>query len=368
MKMIKSNKHHYLLLLILLLLLAIYLLATCLITEDIAISPPLAELAEEQQQYKQASVNNKITFPNAHLPHKEYRHEWWYLTANLTSASGQRFASQWTLFRTAVNNRHWYFAHAALADTKDHLSAFRDGREEFANVELSDTPFRAVIDDWVWQSSVHLLPAKLSYGSGDYAGRNEDLDPEKWQVKLSLSSNGPFYLQGDKGFSKKHHSEDIASHYYSQPFIDVEGRILWQGEWLTVTGNAWFDREWGSSLLAQDQQGWDWFSLRLSKDKALMIYRIRSNKDDFIYGSLMSSNGDIDILPINDIDLNSRVINEFGYPQEFTLKVESQAVDIKIDIINKKQIMRFGIEYFEGMVDFDGSHTGQGFVEMTGYN
>ena len=30
--------------------------------------------------------------------------------------------------------------------------------------------------------------------------------------------------------------------------------------------------------------------------------------------------------------------------------------------------MRFGIEYFEGMVTFSGSHQGKGFVEMTGYS
>jgi predicted secreted hydrolase len=29
--------------------------------------------------------------------------------------------------------------------------------------------------------------------------------------------------------------------------------------------------------------------------------------------------------------------------------------------------MRFGIEYFEGMVTFTGSHQGRGFLEMTGY-
>ncbi len=374
MNVLKNSKGYYLLLLITLLLLVLYLLATYLIPEDTPISTPLTELAKDQQQYRQASVSNKITFPRAHSPHKEYRHEWWYLTANLTSDDGQRFASQWTLFRTAVNNRHWYFAHAGLADTKVHLSAFREGREELANVEVTATPFRAVIDDWIWQSSAQLLPAKLSYGSANYASNNtqlkesENIEQAIWQVKLSLSTSKPFYLQGNKGFSIKHRSEDIASHYYSQPFIDVKGKILWQGTWQTVTGNAWFDREWGSNLLAQDQQGWDWFSLRLSKDKALMIYRIRSDKADFIYGSLMYSNGDIDILSINDIYLQSNELSEFGYPQQFTLKIKSQGVDINIEIINNKQIMRFGIEYFEGMVTFAGSHTGQGFVEMTGYN
>jgi predicted secreted hydrolase len=383
MNVLKSRKWYFSLLLIILLLLVLGLLTVYLISANLPGRNPLKELAEDQQQYKQASAGNKIVFPEAHSPHKDYRHEWWYLTANLTSESGQRFASQWTLFRSAVNNRHWYFAHAALADTREHLSEFRHGREEFGNVEVSDSPFRAVIDEWIWQSSAQLLPAQLSYGSANYGSSNKQpestavtppvlesdhLDPQSWQVELSLSSSKPFYLHGDKGFSKKHRSENIASHYYSQPFIDVKGKILWQGKWQSVTGHAWFDREWGSSMLAQDQQGWDWFSLRLSEDKALMIYRIRSSKDDFLYGSLMHSNGDIDTLAIKDIKLQSRTLSKLGYPQGFTLKVKSQGIDLNVDIINNKQIMRFGIEYFEGMVNFNGSHIGQGFVEMTGYN
>ncbi|MDX2319962.1 MAG: lipocalin-like domain-containing protein [Moritella sp.] len=332
------------------------------------------KIQPNEQQYTQASPEYIFSFPQAHSPHKDYRHEWWYLTANLKSDSGMRFATQWTLFRTAVNQAQWYFAHGALADSKVHLAAFRQGREEFANVEITEQPFSAAIDDWLWQSSAALLPSKLlpskllpaqlSYGSA----RTAD---EEWQVILSLATMSPFFLQGEQGYSKKHQREAIASHYYSQPFIDVKGQILWQGQWLNVTGSAWFDREWGSAMLAKDQQGWDWFSLRLSADKALMIYRIRSSDQDFVYGSLMHSDGNIDILDTNDIKLSSHVSDTLDYPYAFDLQVEKQSigfnVDVRVAVINQQQIMRFGIEYFEGMVTFQGTHNGEGFVEMTGY-
>ncbi|SGZ03370.1 Putative uncharacterized protein [Moritella viscosa] len=325
---------------------------------------PLKGREGEEQQYAQALPENRLRFPQAHSPHKDYRHEWWYLTANLKSNTGIRFATQWTLFRTAVNQAQWYFAHGALADTKVHLAVFRQGREELTNVTITEQPFTAAIDDWLWQSSAALLPAQLSYGSAR-------TDSEAWQVKLSLVTKSPFFLQGEQGYSKKHQREAIASHYYSQPFIDVEGKILWQGQWLNVTGSAWFDREWGSAMLAQDQQGWDWFSIRLSTEKALMIYRIRSSEQDFIYGSLMHRNGDIDILDANNIKLVSHVNDTLDYPYEFDLRVEKQSiglnVDLRVAVINQQQIMRFGIEYFEGMVSFKGSHDGEGFVEMTGY-
>ncbi|WP_017221566.1 lipocalin-like domain-containing protein [Moritella dasanensis] len=331
---------------------------------------PLKYQETAERQYTQASAGYKIDFPQAHSPHKDFRHEWWYLTANLKSDTGIQFATQWTLFRTSVGQAQWYFAHAALADTNDHIAAFRHGREEFGNVTITSEPFSAAIDDWLWQSSAallpsNLLPAQLSYGSA----RTDDA---AWQAKLSLQTTSPFFLQGEQGYSQKHQREANASHYYSQPFIDVKGEVLWQGQWLNVTGSAWFDREWGSAMLADDQQGWDWFSLRLSSDKALMIYRIRSSEQDYVYGSLMYSDGRIEILDTNDIKLVSHVSDTLDYPHAFDLQVKKQSiglnVDVRVTVINQQQIMRFGIEYFEGMVSFKGTHVGEGFVEMTGYS
>lgn len=331
-------------------------------------SNPLKQLTTNDEQYALPSTENRIGFPQAHQPKKAYRHEWWYLTANLTTESGQEFASQWTLFRTAINNQHWYFAHAALADSHNHQSAFRNGRQAIGNVIINEQPFEATIDDWSWQSSGSLLPAQLRYGSTPYLIKATPNDHEVWQAKLSLASDTPFFLQGENGFSKKHQQLDIASHYYSQPFIEVSGEIFWQGQWQKATGNAWFDREWGSKLLAQDQHGWDWFSLRLSAEKALMIYQIRSDKSDFVYGSIMHSNGSIETLDKEDIHINAINDSNSKYPQTFQLTVAKDEIELTIHVVNKNQIMRFGIEYFEGMVTFTGSHQGQGFVEMTGYN
>lgn len=330
-------------------------------------------LADNRQQYQLASPDNIIDFPQAHWPHKNYRHEWWYLTANLTSKKGKKFATQWTLFRTSVDNKHWYFAHAALADEQKHFAEFREGREELGTVEVINTPFSAVINDWAWLSTESLLPAQLNYGSPLYQLQNDNVDATNsdkshWRAKLSLATNKDFYLQGDKGFSAKHRSENIASHYYSHPFIDVSGEVYWQGDWHKVSGSAWFDREWGSAMLAEDQQGWDWFSLRLNKQQALMIYRIRSKQQDYIYGNLMNSDGSSETLAISEITLKSGSLGSSDYPQSFVLSIEKMGLDINIKIINDQQVMGFGIEYFEGMVEFTGTHNGEGFVEMTGYH
>lgn len=330
----------------------------------------LTRLAEQDARYDLPKPENLLRFPDAHSPQKNYRHEWWYLTANLKTEDGQRLALQWTLFRTSEAERHWYFAHGAMADTKQHLNAFRNGREEFGNVTFTVNPFSAQIDDWEWRSSADFLPATLKFGDVQSTEAN-------WQAELSLTSSMlkqpnitlklPFFLQGKQGFNRKHATLNIASHYYSQPFIDVDGRIFWQGKWQSVSGYAWFDREWGSQFLAPDQRGWDWFSLRLDPNTALMVYRIRSHIEDYIYGNLMYRNGRSQILSSDDIELISITNADDTYPSVFKLIIVANDVDIEVKIVNKKQINQFGIEYFEGMATFTGSHQGEGFVEMTGY-
>ena len=345
---------------------------------------PLKLLTDADEKFATPSRDNQIIFPQAHAPQKAYRQEWWYLTATLTTEDGQSLASQWTLFRRAVGDKHWYFAHAALADVQSHNTAYRNGREEFGNVNITTEPFNATIDDWQWQSTSTLLPARLVYGSavGSIPSEADTLIKKTavvtaakndWQVELKLSTKQDYFLQGEKGFSLKHPSLNIASHYYSQPFIEVTGKVYWQGKWQKVTGQAWFDREWASQMLGQDQQGWDWFSLRLNESTALMVFRVRSDSEDYFYGSIMARNGEIRSITSNEISLisnndNHNSSSDSPYPQSFSLVIAKENIDISVQVINEQQIMRFGIEYFEGMVTFSGSHQGKGFVEMTGYS
>ncbi|GAW96857.1 MULTISPECIES: lipocalin-like domain-containing protein [Colwellia] len=352
---------------------------------------PLKYLTDADGKFASPSRDNQILFPQAHAPKKAYRQEWWYLTTTLTTEHGQSLASQWTLFRRAVGDKHWYFAHAALADAQSHNTAYRHGREELGNVNISAEPFNASIDDWQWQSTASLLPARLVYGSAvgsitsavTVAAVDRAINApitkkgivtkteNHWQVELKLTTTVEFFLQGENGFSIKHPNLNIASHYYSQPFIEVTGKVYWQGNWQKVTGQAWFEREWSSQPLGPDQQGWDWFALRLNDNTALMVFRARSDQQDYLYASIMTRNGDIRSIASNEISLTShdnKLTSNSPYPQSFSLLIAKENIDIKVTVVNEQQIMRFGIEYFEGMVTFSGSHQGQGFVEMTGYS
>src|SRR5688572_13814235 len=52
--------------------------------------------------FTQASQPREFVFPRDHGPHREFRHEWWYVTGHLDSTTGERFGFELTFFRYAL--------------------------------------------------------------------------------------------------------------------------------------------------------------------------------------------------------------------------------------------------------------------------
>ena len=61
-----------------------------------------AGLGESAEGFAPVVPGRTFAFPADHGPHPEFRIEWWYVTANLTDASGAAYGAQWTLFRQAI--------------------------------------------------------------------------------------------------------------------------------------------------------------------------------------------------------------------------------------------------------------------------
>ena len=48
-----------------------------------------------------------LKFPKDHNAHKDFKTEWWYITANLKNTKGDLFGIQWTLFRNKSDLNHF---------------------------------------------------------------------------------------------------------------------------------------------------------------------------------------------------------------------------------------------------------------------
>ena len=303
-------------------------------------------------------------FPTDHGPHNDYRIEWWYLTANLQAEDGTDYGLQWTLFRSALApeaGAGWtapqlWMGHAAVTTPTDHYVTERIGRGGIGQAGVTADPFEAWIDDWTLAGNWTTLDMTAS--GPDFA------------YDMDLTAQGPLIVHGDAGYSVKS-AGGQASYYYSQPYFDVAGTLILPDGQVAVTGSAWLDREWSSQPLAADQTGWDWFSLSFDDGTKMMGFLLRQS-DGSAYSSAtwIGSDGTTTAYPDGAFQAEPLVISDTSgatVPTTWRVQLADKGVDATVTAINTDAWMTTSVPYWEGPVRITGSHTGRGYLEMTGY-
>ncbi|MGJ8606275.1 MAG: lipocalin-like domain-containing protein [Marivita sp.] len=305
-----------------------------------------------------------LTFPADHAAHPDFRIEWWYLTSNLSAADGTEYGLQWTLFRSALapeagegfDTPQLWMGHAAVTTPEDHYVAERFARGGVGQAGVETDPFVAWIDEW--QLSGLTGPGVLRATGDDFS------------YDMRLSAQGPLVLHGDEGYSVKS-AEGQASYYYSQPFFDIAGTLsLPEGD-LAVNGSAWLDREWSSQPLSESQTGWDWFSLVFESGERMMGFLLRQ-EDGTAYTSAtwIDPQGRATALPPGAFQaepLSETEVANRSVPTRWAVRLPDHDVDITVEALNPQAWMATSVPYWEGPVTVDGSHSGRGYLEMTGY-
>ena len=312
-----------------------------------------------------------LQFPTDHGSHPAYRIEWWYLTATLQGADGRDYGIQWTLFRSALapeDGSGWqapqlWMGHAGLTTPDRHFRAERLARGGIGQAGVTADPFAAWIDDWAMTGTAPAGTDRLSALAVRASGTTFAYD-------LSLQADGPLVRHGDAGFSVKSR-EGQASYYYSQPFYTVTGTLTLPEGPVTVTGQGWLDREWSSQPLSENQTGWDWFSLSFASGAKLMGFQLRDDGPGFTSGTWIAADGtamplDYDALQVTPLDWAGVAGRQV--PVRWQLELPGRGLQVEVTALNPQSWMGTSVPYWEGPVRVTGSHTGQGYLEMTGYD
>jgi predicted secreted hydrolase len=323
----------------------------------------------------------ELEFPRDHGAHPRHRVEWWYVTARLQAAAGRRFGAQFALFRYALRpddeamREDWrsgqiYLAHSAVTDIDGDQFRFDEqsarGAAGLAGAEHA--PFRAWLGDCAIgaRTAAAFLPLQLQCGGSDFG------------YDLILRGTDTPVLHGDQGYSQKS-DQGSASAYYSYPQLSASGELWIGNERFQVDGNAWYDHEWTSGVLAGDQVGWDWFSLRLSDGSALMLFNIRRQDGSVASrrGTLIETDGSTRALVEGDIDVRphgewTSPHSGVRWPLRWTLS--SKSLDLTLNIVPAREDQEFdgAVRYWEGAIDASGQRGGKpvsagGYLELTGY-
>jgi predicted secreted hydrolase len=356
------------------------------LVKEVTVSSGLAELLSDQgiEGYAKAEEARQFTFPDDHGPHPEYRNEWWYVTGNLDGPAAERFGFELTLFRFALaplsvseprdlsawRTNQIFIGHFAVTDVarqKFHV-AERFARASVGLAGARARPFRVWLENWSL--------ASIEDSSSTWRARATAADME---LDLTLTPLKPLVFNGLRGLSQKSDKPGNATYYYSIPRLQTEGSLQINGTVFPVSGLSWLDREWGSSGLSSDQQGWDWFVVQLSDGSDLMFYSLRKldgSQDAHSAGTGVNRQGNstplgakdviIEVLAYWDSPLGTR------YPAAWRILCPLLDLDLQLEPVFKNQELNTSPRYWEGAVNVTGAKggvaiDGRGYVELTGY-
>ena len=327
---------------------------------------------------------------------------------NLHTNANSHIAKNWS------NGQQW-MGHASLHTAEQHYFEERFASGGVGNAYVNQQPFTTVIDDWVWKAaqaevqtgaeSKAMFPSLLKVAFGQISTHqpvkingkipataadslselNDTPGVSAVKVSLNLDTYGPFIKQGDNGYSKKTQDERLRSYYYSQPFINAKGTLNIEGNSVRVTGKGWFDHEWTSHLANSEAMGWDWFSLHLDDGNKLMAFRMHAMNENmknskskhseiFTTASYIAENGTketIDQANVSITPMAYETINEGGVPRAvptiWRIQIPIKDIDVTVKPFKENQWNNSLFPYYEGRVEIKGSHSGSGFMELTGY-
>ena len=335
-------------------------------------------------------------------------------SANHSSEDNRHTNANSHIARNWTDGQQW-MGHASLHTTEQHYFEERFASGGVGNAYVNQQPFTTVIDDWVWKAaqaevqtgaeSKAMFPSVLTFAFGQSSTHHPLKTREKIpdptadslselnnapgvsavKVALNLNTSGPFIKQGDNGYSKKTQDERLRSYYYSQPFINAEGTLNIEGNSVEVTGKGWFDHEWTSHLANSEAMGWDWFSLHLDDGSKLMAFRMHAMNENmknskskhseiFTTASYIAENGTKETIEQANISITPtayETINEGESPRSvptaWRIQIPIKDIDVSISPFKENQWNNSLFPYYEGRVEIKGSHSGSGFMELTGY-
>lgn len=353
----------------------------------------LAGATETAAPYPPVRPGQLLRFPLDHGAHPAYRIEWWYLTGWLSNspggdaggagqaipgraAAGTPRGFQLTFFRvrprvqegipSAFAARQLLFAHAALADpgVGRLRQAEKSARAGFGLAEAAEGDTAVAIDDWQLRRDARGYRA--SANGADFA------------FDLQVLASEPPLLHGEAGYSRKAATPGSASYYYSRPQLAVRGSLVVAGTRQEVTGRAWLDHEWASSLLPAEAVGWDWLGLNLDDGGALMAFRLRDREGSSLWAAATRwrpgtaprhlAAGEVQFAPQRHWRSPRSGVS---YPVAQAVRVGKERFHLEPLLDDQELDARrsVGALYWEGAVRAlrDGVAVGQGYLELTGY-
>jgi predicted secreted hydrolase len=173
------------------------------------------------------------------------------------------------------------------------------------------------------------------------------------------------------------------SYYYSRTAMDAAGTLTLDGQDVAVTGEAWFDHQWGD-FISVGGGGWDWFAVNLDDgtDLTLSLVRDADGSYPLIYGTVVDADGttrhlDRDAFTVEVTGRWTSPATGADYPAGWSIRIPAEG-DLSIDLRPTVASQELDTRATTGVVYWEGSQVvaatrggvpigGEAYVELTGY-
>jgi predicted secreted hydrolase len=194
--------------------------------------------------------------------------------------------------------------------------------------------------------------------------------PEDATFDLTLDALKAPVLQGGTGYLT--YPGGDWTYYYSRELLHASGFVTVNGQSLAVSGEAWFDHQWGD-LGNVVSAGWEWFSLQLDDGRDLMLNWPLVDGGVGAPGGTISSAGCIDtVIGPNDVTLTQlgswkSPTTGCTYPMGWQIDYLGLSLTITPDLDDQELSGTAGPTYWEGSSTISGDATGKAYVELNGF-
>jgi predicted secreted hydrolase len=375
---------------------AALVLAGC--SGPILANPPLEEGAPPASTAAPPAAADPlpIVLPRDDGPHDRMT-EWWYYTGHLVAADGRRFGFEAVVFRAergaapttwashvAITDesgqRFLYAQRASIGPQVDASPRGADGLPTGFDLRMGGLPLANGAfppDTTTWRlagaDGKDTVDVAMTTVEGALAGGQAAL-------RLDLAASKPPTLHRGSGWID--FGRAGGSYYYSRTRMAATGTLTLDGIELAVTGDAWFDHQWGD-FIAVGGGGWDWYAVNLADgtDVTLSLVREADGSYPLVYGTLVRPDGTTVDLGAGDFVVAATAtwtspVTGAVYPAAWTLTIPGEDLVIRLrpTVAGQELDTRAttGVVYWEGSQVVEARRGtvpvgGEAYVELTGY-
>jgi predicted secreted hydrolase len=327
---------------------------------------PAAAAATGPAVESRKPAERTAALPPLNLPADDAPHgsamEWWYYNGILGAKGGPRYAFHMVVFVANGLIKHTAM-HAALTDLqtgKRYVSQTRT-----AGIPASNVPNGFDFRQEGWQAT------------GSPSSQALRANFEDASITVDLKDSGPTVAHRAPGSETPgvlDFGKSGISYYYSRPRLSAQGTIAIGAKSVPVSGEVWFDHQWGEFDVLS--LGWNWFALHLSDGSDLMLYELfdMDQRKVMTAGTISNDKGSVPLKP-SEVELVPGATwtspkTNIPYVLEWSIKLPSGVLNVKPFVADSEFDSggTTGNVYWEGPVKVTGTLDGQGFLELSGYD